>query len=149
MGERGPINVQGVIEETLELLAGSLPPGVSLTKRLETGDAAIVGDATQLHQVAMNLCTNALQAMKNGGVLEVVLDRADVAQSRRLSHGNLGPGKYVRLSVSDTGSGIAPDVLDRMFDPFFTTKGVGEGTGLGLSLVHGIVTDLGGVIDVH
>ena len=149
MGERGPINVQGVIEETLELLAASLPPGVSLTKRLEAGDAAIVGDATQLHQVAMNLCTNALQAMKNGGVLEVVLDRADVAQSRRLSHGNLAPGPYVRLCVSDTGSGISPDVLDRMFDPFFTTRGAAEGTGLGLSLVHGIVADLGGAIDVR
>jgi CheY-like chemotaxis protein len=149
MGERGPINVQAVIEETLELLAASLPPGVSLTKRLEAGDAAIVGDATQLHQVAMNLCTNALQAMKNGGVLEVVLDRADVAQSRRLSHGNLASGTYVRLCISDTGSGIAPDVLDRMFDPFFTTRGAAEGTGLGLSLVHGIVADLGGAIDVR
>ena len=149
MGERGPINVQGVIEETLELLAASLPPGVSLTKRLEAGDAAIVGDATQLHQVAMNLCTNALQAMKNGGVLEVALDRVDVAQSRTLSHGNLAPGTYVRLSVSDTGSGIRPDVLDRMFDPFFTTRSTAEGTGLGLSLVHGIVADLGGAIDVH
>ena len=149
VSERGPINVQAVIEEALELLATSLAPGVSLTKRLEAGDAAIVGDATQLHQVAMNLCTNALQAMKNGGVLEVVLDRAGAAQSRTMSHGNLVPGAYVRLCVSDTGSGIPPHVLDRMFDPFFTTKGAGEGTGLGLSLVHRIVADLGGVIDVR
>ena len=149
MGERSPINVQGVVEETLELLATSLVPGVRLEKRLEAGDAAIVGDATQLHQVAMNLCTNAMQAMENGGVLEVALDRADVAQNRRLSHGDLAPGPYVRLCVSDTGSGIPPQVLDRMFDPFFTTKGVGEGTGLGLSLVHGIVADLGGAIDVR
>ena len=149
VGERGPINVQAVIEETLELLAASLAPGVRLEKRLEAGDAAIIGDATQLHQVAMNLCTNALQAMEHGGVLEVTLDRADVAQNRRLSHGSLAPGAYVRLCVSDTGSGIPPRVLDRMFDPFFTTKGVGEGTGLGLSLVHGIVADLGGAIDVR
>jgi CheY-like chemotaxis protein len=149
VGERGPINVQAVIEETLELLAASLAPGVRLEKRLEAGDAAIIGDATQLHQVAMNLCTNALQAMENGGVLEVTLDREEVAQSRRLSHGNLGPGAYVRLCVSDTGSGIPPQVLDRMFDPFFSTKGVGEGTGLGLSLVHGIVADLDGAIDVR
>src|SRR5438552_12838957 len=97
----------------------------------------------------MNLCTNALQAMEHGGVLEVVLERTDVAQNRRLSHGALVPGDYVRLCVSDTGSGIPPQVLDRMFDPFFTTKGVGEGTGLGLSLVHGIVADLGGAIDVR
>ena len=149
MGERGPINVQAVIEETLELIAASLPPGVSLAKRLEAGDAAILGDATQLHQVAMNLCTNALQAMRNGGVLEVALDREEVAQSARLSHGSLAPGTYVRLGVSDTGSGIPSPVLERMFDPFFTTKGVGGGTGLGLSLVHGIVADLGGAIDVR
>jgi signal transduction histidine kinase len=149
VGERGPINVQAVIDETLDLIAASLPPGVSLTKRLEAGDAAIVGDPTQLHQVAMNLCTNAWQAMTNGGVLEVVLDRAEVIDNRRLSHGNLAPGTYVRLCVSDTGSGIPRQVLERIFDPFFTTKGVGEGTGLGLSLVHGIVADLGGAIDVR
>jgi C4-dicarboxylate transporter/malic acid transport protein len=147
-GERGPINVQAVIEETLELLAASLTPGVRLNQWMQAGDAAIAGDATQLHRVAMNLCTNALQAMEHGGVLDVTLDRADVAQDRRLSHGNLAPGAYVRLCVSDTGSGIPPQVLDRMFDPFFTTKRVGEGSGLGLSLVHGIVADLGGAIDV-
>ncbi len=148
VGERGPVNVQAVIEETLELLAASLPASVRLERRLDAGDAAIVGDATQLHQVAMNLGTNALQAMEGGGVLEVTLDRVHVAQSRRLSHGDLAAGSYVRLCVSDTGDGIPPEVLDRIFDPFFTTKSVGEGTGLGLSLVHGIATDLGGAIDV-
>jgi len=78
----------------------------------------------------------------------VVLDRASVPERRLLSHGTLSPGPYVRLSVSDTGSGIPPAVLERMFDPFFTTKGVGDGTGLGLSLVHGIVADFGGAIEV-
>jgi nitrogen-specific signal transduction histidine kinase len=149
VGERGAVNVQSVIEETLELLAASLAPGVRLERHLDAGDAAIIGDATQLHQVAMNLCTNALQAMENGGVLMVTLDRAAVAQASTLSHGTLPRGAYVRLSVSDTGSGIPAQVLDRIFDPFFTTKGVGEGTGLGLSLVHGIVADLGGAIDVR
>ncbi len=149
VGERGPVNVQAVIDETLELLAASMPPNIRLDKRLDAGHAAILGDATQLHQVAMNLCTNALQAMDNGGVLDVSLERADVAQNRRLSHGSLVPGAYVRLRVRDTGGGIPPHVLERMFDPFFTTKGVGEGTGLGLSLVHGIVSDLGGAIEVR
>jgi PAS domain S-box-containing protein len=149
VGDRSPINVQAVIEEALELLGASLAPGVRLEKRLEAGTAAVIGDATVLHQVAMNLCTNALQAMANGGVLEVVLDCADVGQRCRVSRGDLAAGAYVRLCVSDTGSGIPPYVLDRMFDPFFTTKDAGEGTGLGLSLVHGIVMDLGGTIDVR
>src|SRR5450631_2790955 len=88
-------------------------------------------------------------AMQNGGVLEVALDRTNVAQSRKLSHGDLAAAAYVRLCVSDTGGGILPEVLERMFDPFFATRSVGEGTGLGLSLVHGIVADLGGAIDVR
>jgi PAS domain S-box-containing protein len=148
LGERAPMNVQSVIEETLELLTASLPPGIRLEKRLEAGDAAVIGDATYLHQVAMNLCTNAVQAMDRGGVLSVDLQRVDLSQQQVVSRGTLAPGSYVRLGVGDTGSGIQAGVLERMFDPFFTTKGVGQGTGLGLSLVHGIVTELGGAIDV-
>jgi signal transduction histidine kinase/CheY-like chemotaxis protein len=147
-GERVPVNVQSVVEETLELLAASLPPGIQLEIRLEAGNAAVIGDATHLHQVAMNLCTNALQAMERGGVLSVVLECVELTEARPLSRGTLSPAPYVRLVVADTGTGIPPAVLERMFDTFFTTKRVGEGTGLGLSLVHGIVTDLGGVIDV-
>jgi PAS domain S-box-containing protein len=148
LGERVPVHVQSVVEETLEMLAASLAPNLRLERQLDAGDTAVVGDATQFHQVAMNLCTNALQAMEQGGVLTVVLERAAVPERRALSHGTLSPGPYVRLSVSDTGSGIPAAVLERMFDPFFTTKGVGDGTGLGLSLVHGIVADFGGAIDV-
>src|SRR5882672_11381142 len=148
LGERVPVHVQSVVEEALEILAASLTTDVRLERRLDAGDTAVVGDATQLHQVAMNLCTNALQAMEHGGVLTVALENVAVPERRLLSHGTLLPGPYVRLSVSDTGSGIPPAVLERMFDPFFTTKGVGDGTGLGLSLVHGIVADFGGAIDV-
>jgi PAS domain S-box-containing protein len=148
LGDRAPVNVQFVIEETLELLEASLPLGIRLESRIETGNSAVIGDATYLHQVAMNLCTNAVQAMERGGTLCVILEHAEVKESRALSRGMLQPGSYVRLTVSDTGVGIPPAVLERMFDPFFTTKGVGQGTGLGLSLVHGIVSDLGGAIDV-
>ena len=148
LGERVPVNVQAVIEETLELLAASLPAGIRLEKTLQAGDAAVIGDATQLHQVAMNLCTNALHAMEGGGVLSVILERVQLSERRSLSRGTLSPGEHVRLDVSDTGTGISPAVLERMFDPFFTTRGVGAGTGLGLSLVHGIVSELGGSIDV-
>jgi len=148
LGQRLPVNVQVVIEETLELLAASLPAGIRLEKTLAAGDAAVIGDATHLHQVAMNLCTNALHAMEPGGVLGVALEGVQLSEQRSLSRGILLPGTYVRLVVSDTGTGIQPAVLERMFDPFFTTKGVGEGTGLGLSLVHGLVAELGGAIDV-
>ncbi len=148
IGERVPLHVQSVVEETLELLIPSLPADVRLEKQLDAADTAVVGDATQLHQVAMNLCTNAVHAMKEGGVLTVVLERVAVGEGRLLSHGTLGAGRYVRLSVGDTGSGIPPAVLERMFDPFFTTKRVGDGTGLGLAVVHGIVADFGGAIDV-
>src|SRR5258708_30578562 len=148
VGERVPVQVQAVVEETLELLAASLPVDVRLERRLDAVDTAVVGDATQFHQVIMNLCTNAVHAMAQSGVLTVVLDRVAVGERRLLSHGTLGAGRYVRLSVSDTGSGIPPAVLERMFDPFFTTKRVGDGTGLGLAMVHGIVTEFGRRIDL-
>ena len=149
VGERLPVHVQAVVEETLDLLAASLPPTIRLKKMLRGADAAVVGDATQLHQVTMNLCTNAVQAMPNGGVLSVTLERTDIDEARELAHGTLAPGPYIRLQVTDTGSGIPPAALERIFDPFFTTKRVGEGTGLGLSLVHGIVADSGGAVDVE
>ena len=148
LSERTPVHLQSVIEETLEMLAPTLPPGVRLVKKLEAGTAAVIGDATQLHQVTMNLCTNAVHAMEGSGVLSVSLQRVDVDARRTLLQGELLPGPYTKLTVTDTGTGIPPAVLDRIFDPFFTTKGVGEGTGLGLSLVHGIVADFGGAIEV-
>ena len=148
VGHQVPVHVQSVVREALTQLGASLPRGLRLGHRLAAGDAAVVGDATQLHQVAMNLCTNAIQAMAGVGVLTVTLDRVELAQQQTLSHGVLQPGEYVRLSVSDTGSGIPDAALARIFDPFFTTKGVGKGTGLGLSLVHGIVVDSRGAINV-
>jgi nitrogen-specific signal transduction histidine kinase/CheY-like chemotaxis protein len=148
LGDREPVNVQSVVLETTELLEASLPKEIRLTCKIEAGNAAVVCDATYLHQVAMNLCTNAIHAMPNGGVLSVNLERAQLSECRTLYRGVLSPGPYVLLAVADTGAGIPAAVLDRIFDPFFTTKEVGAGTGLGLSLVHGIVTDLGGAIDV-
>src|SRR5882724_539483 len=148
LGERAHVHVQSVIEESLELIAASLPANIRLEKRLDAGDAALIGDSTHLHQVAMNLCTNAVHAMERGGILTVLLERVRLIEGRTLARGALLPGSYARLIIKDTGTGIPPAVLERIFDPFFTTKGIGEGTGLGLSLVHGIVTDLGGAIEV-
>jgi PAS domain S-box-containing protein len=149
LGERAYVHIQSVIEETLELIAASLPANIRLEKSLLAGDAALIGDSTQLHQVAMNLCTNAVHAMEQGGILNVSLERVDLTEAQLVSRGSLSPGPYIRLKIKDTGVGIEPEVVERIFDPFFTTRGVGKGTGLGLSLVHGIVTDLGGAIDVN
>jgi len=148
VGERKLVHVQSVIEETLRLLEVLLPAGVHLERQLCARDAALAGDATLLHQVAMNLCTNAVHAMPRGGVVSVRLDRVAVPRPIELSHGVLQPGDHVRLVVSDTGTGIARSVKDRIFDPFFTTKGIGKGTGLGLSLVLGIVADWNGAIEL-
>ena len=147
--ERVPVNVQQVAQETLELLRASLPANVRLEAELKSANLAVIGDATRMHQVVMNLCTNAVQAMpRTGGTLRVGLDRVDLLAPRTFSRGELQAGPYIRLTVSDTGCGIPPEIGDRIFEPFFTTKRVGEGTGLGLSLVHGIVADLGGVIEL-
>ena len=148
VGERVAVHVERVVREALDQLAAKLPANVTIVPRLRAGRAAVLGDATQVHQVLMNLATNAIQAMPSGGTLRVSLERARVDAARVATIGTLDAGDYVVLEVADTGIGIAPEMLERIFDPFFTTKEVGVGTGLGLSLVHGIVTELGGAIDV-
>ncbi|MDB5947431.1 MAG: hypothetical protein JWQ33_2457, partial [Ramlibacter sp.] len=143
-----PVDIVQVVTETLELVRGSLPAAVRLQASAPASPLVVMGDETQLHQVVMNLCSNAIHAMCEGGALRVALESADFAAGREFSHGALGPGRYVRLAIGDTGCGIAEATLTRMFEPFFTTKQMGEGTGLGLSLVYAIVTDLAGAIDV-
>jgi PAS domain S-box-containing protein len=147
MGERVAVHVESVVAEALDGIAGTLPGGVTLERRLAAGDAAVLGDPTQIHQVVMNLCANAAQAIRSTGTLTVTLDRVEL-DAATCATCVLPGGQYVRLAVRDTGSGIAAHLLDRIFDPFYTTKDIGVGTGLGLSLVHGIVTDLGGGIEV-
>ncbi len=147
IGERVPVHVQSVVVEALDLFAASMPAHLELERRLCAGDATILGDPTQIHQVIMNLCANGAQAMKAPGALTVTLDVLDKLGAQAATSA-LPAGRYVRLAVSDAGIGIPRDLKERIFDPFFTTKDVGVGTGLGLSLVHGIVTDLGGGIEV-
>ena len=132
-GERVPVELGRVVGETLDLVRGSLPPGILLEGNVPATAVNVVGDATQLHQVLMNLCTNAIQAMEGKGTLRVTLETV---------------GTRAQLSVADTGSGMDEATIARIFEPFFTTKEVGKGTGLGLSLVYGIVSDSGGTIDV-
>jgi signal transduction histidine kinase/ActR/RegA family two-component response regulator len=148
--ERRPrlVTAESVVAEAVELLRASLPSTVAIETKLETGDAAVMADPTELQQVVMNLCTNGAHAMKNHGTLHVCLETVEVEHGLALSHGSLPAGRYVRLAVTDTGSGIDAATLERILEPFFTTKAVGKGTGLGLSTVHGIVTQHGGALNV-
>ncbi len=148
VGERVPVHIERVVREALDHFSAKLPAGIRLEVRLSAGHAAMMGDPTQVHQVLMNLASNAMQAMPAGGTLRVSLNCERVDSVRAASIGTVNPAEFVLLQVADSGSGIPPDIMDRIFDPFFTTKEVGVGTGLGLSLVHGIVTQLGGAIDV-
>jgi CheY-like chemotaxis protein len=132
----------------LDLIEAKLPEGVRIERRLRTGRAAVLGDPTQVHQVLMNLATNAAQAMPAGGTVGVSLEAVRLEVPLVATTGTLEAGDYLVLEVADSGVGMPPDVVDRVFDPFFTTKEVGVGTGLGLSLVHGIVAELGGAISV-
>ncbi len=148
VGERLAVHVEEVVRETLELLTSKLPHGITIEDRLRAGGAAVMGDATQIHQVVMNLVSNAIQAMPSGGRVRVSVACISNDVPRAVTTGIVSARDYVVLEVADTGSGIPPEIFEKIFDPFFTTKEVGVGTGLGLSLVHGIVTGLGGVINV-
>jgi signal transduction histidine kinase/CheY-like chemotaxis protein len=147
-GKRVSVELDRIVAESLELVRGSLLAGIRLETRLPGAPLFVVGDPTQLHQIMMNLCTNAIHAMGDHGTLRVTLEAADVDAERVFPHTTLHPGRYARLMVEDTGSGMEPATVARLFEPFFTTKEVGKGTGLGLSLVYGIVTDSAGAIDV-
>jgi signal transduction histidine kinase/ActR/RegA family two-component response regulator len=147
-GKRAPVDGALVVAETLELIRGSLPANIRLESNAPDVPLVVIGDATQLHQIVMNLCSNAIQAMRTGGILRVALEAAGFSGEQALSHGTLEPGRYVRLIVEDSGSGMDEATLTRIFEPFFTTKEIGQGTGLGLALVYAIITDAGGAIDV-
>ena len=147
--ERSPVFLHVVVREALQLLRASLPANIEIIDSINVHTSAIHANSTQIHQVVMNYCTNAAHAMrKKGGRLEVRLEDVLVAESILDSMPQLRPGKYVKLSISDTGHGMEPELLERIFDPFFSTKGPGEGTGMGLAVVHGIVSDHGGAVDV-
>ncbi len=147
--ERIPINLSGIVRESLALLRSTLPSTVEIRQNIEELSSVIVADPTQIHQVMINLCANAAYAMKGkGGVIEVGLSETILKEKTEKQYPDLPPGRYWELSVRDTGRGIDPGIIDRIFDPYFTTKQIGEGSGMGLSVVHGIVENHGGKIYV-
>ncbi len=146
--EPKPVQVKLIVKEVLKLLRASLPATIEIEQLIQS-DGAVMADPTQIHQVMMNLGTNAGYAMgQKGGRLTVALEEVDLDEDFTRLHADLQPGPYLKLTVVDTGRGITAENLTKIFDPFFTTKPKGEGTGMGLSVVHGIVTGLGGLITV-
>lgn len=148
--ERKPLRLHVVIREALKLLRSTIPKTIEIVQRLDTTTPVVLADATQMHQVVMNLCTNAAHAMRaRPGRLTVELQTLHVPPAEGRERADLDPGRHARIVVSDTGHGMDAATLGRIFEPFFTTKGPGEGTGLGLPVVHGIIEDHDGVIQVR
>ena len=147
--EKEPVQISSIVKEVLEMLRSSLPTTIKICRKIHADKSIVLADPTQIHQVLVNLCTNASHAMRqDGGLLEVSLTDADFESETRIGDEYLSRGFYVKLSVSDSGCGMEKDVLERIFEPFFTTKKVNEGTGLGLSVVHGIIKSHGGAVTV-
>ena len=144
---RTPVPLPLLIKEVLALLRASLPSTIEIRQEITQDVGTVLGDPTQLQQVLLNLCTNAAHAMHvTGGRLQVRLEAVVVDAPMITQRPELQPGPSVCITVTDTGHGIPPEVMERIFEPFFTTKGPGEGTGMGLALVHGIITDHGGAV---
>ncbi len=148
--EKKPLLPATIISEALEMLRSSLPATITIHQDIDADSGLILADPTQIYQIVMNLCTNAFHAMEGtGGTLSISLkEKAQSADDLRNAL-HIQPGHFLQLSIGDTGSGIMPEIRERMFDPFFTTKEVGKGTGMGLAIIHGIVKNSGGFISCH
>ena len=144
------INLASVVVESLKLIRVSIPTSIDIRHNISKDINDIFGDPTQIHQIMINLCTNAAHAMENeGGILEVTLRNIEISEDTKSQYSALNYGPHVHLRVSDTGDGISPEMIDRIFDPYFTTKDVGKGSGMGLAVVHGIVKNHHGEISVE
>ncbi|MGD9158397.1 MAG: PAS domain S-box protein [Desulfobacteraceae bacterium] len=137
-----------VVKEAVKFLRSTIPTTIDIRYDVKTDQDTVLADPTQLNQIVMNLCTNAAHAMKDkGGSIKIILCNETLSNEKLSRFPDLKPGKYVKLSVEDTGTGIAPEIINKIFEPYYSTKNVGEGTGLGLSIIHGIVKNCNGDID--
>jgi len=148
--EKQPLQLRYLVKEVLKLLRATLPTTIEIREDLAKDAGIVNADPNQVHQVIMNLCTNAGHAMEErGGVLTIGLENVKLDEIEASRYLDLDAGSYLRLTVSDTGHGMSPDTIAQIFDAYFTTKEIGEGTGLGLSVAHGIVKSHGGTIRVY
>ena len=148
--ERKPLKPYLVIKEALKLMRASIPVTIDIQEEIDKESGTILADPTQVHQVLVNLCTNAFHAVKQErGVIKVKLSRKDLGPAELGGEPDVAPSPFVELMVSDTGHGMDEATMDRIFEPYFTTKKLGKGTGMGLAVVHGIILDHGGIIKVE
>ena len=148
--QRRNVFIGPVVRDAFRLLRASIPSTIELKLAVAEDLGMIYADPSQIQQVLMNLCSNAVQAMESkGGTIEIALREIETGTAEQLRYHNLDPGKYIVLSVKDTGKGMPAEMIERIFDPFFTTRDVGEGSGMGLAVLHGIVVSHDGIIDVQ
>ena len=146
--ERIPLTPAHLVKEVITLIRPALPTTIALEINIDKNTSPILADPTQIHQVVMNLCTNAYHAMElTGGTMEIILQDSELKFSDLQQYPQIQPGTFIHLSIRDTGPGIAPEIRDKIFDPYFSTKTLGKGTGLGLSIVHGVVSSHGGLVN--
>jgi len=148
-GERIEVQPRQLLKDLENIIKDTFPKDIRLQFSIPDDTWTILGDSTQVHQILLNLCLNARNAMPNGGTLTIGVENCVLDEPYTVMNLQVKPGRYVKISVTDSGTGIAPEILDRIFEPFFTTKPLSEGTGLGLSTVMGIVKSHDGLIDVH
>ena len=147
--EMKPIGVVTVIKDALKFLRSTIPTTIDIQKHLPDADITILADPIQINQIMMNLCINAFQAMEDtGGIMEIIVETVSLDEEAADSYPDLTAGDYLKITVNDTGPGIDPEIIERIFDPYFTTKEMGKGSGMGLSIVHGIVQNHSGAISV-
>ena len=148
--QKKPLKISVILMETLDLLRGSIPSNIEVHEHFRENSSVIMADGTQIHQVIMNLCTNAIYAMREGGgILEVALDNIDIEPEDASLYTEMEPGPYIKITITDSGDGIDYSIIEKIFDPYFSTKEPGEGTGMGLAVVHGIVQSHGGTVKVY
>ncbi len=145
-----PIQIGPIIYDTLKLLRSTIPSTIEIRKNISAADKTVLADPIQINQIIMNLCINSYHEMEeSGGIIEITVDDMDTPIDPNNANNNSTDENYVRLSISDNGNGIDPAIVDRIFDPYFTTKDIGKGSGMGLAVVHGIVQNHGGTINVE
>ncbi len=144
-----PVDLQVVVQESLKLLRASIPTTIDIQVEVDPNFGSVLADATQIHQILSNLALNAVHAMNEKGILTIRVEDVHLNAHKRQLNSDMRSGRYVKLSIGDTGTGVAPEIMDQIFDPFFTTKDVGVGSGMGLSVVHGVVMSHRGFIEVR